>query len=170
MRKIVITGPESSGKSSLAQALAKHYDAPSVPEFARTYLKELERPYEEKDLLNIARGQLEWEKNYALNANEWLILDTSLVVIKIWSEYKYGQCHPFILEKLKNSTYDLFLLCRPDIPWTFDPLRENPSDREALFTLYQKELQTLGYPYVEINGHGEERLAKALTALDELTL
>jgi len=170
MRKIVITGPESSGKSSLAQALAKHYDAPSVPEYARTYLEQLGRPYEEEDLLNIARGQLEWEKNYALNANGWLILDTSLVVIKIWSEYKYGQCHPFILEKLKSSTYDLFLLCRPDIPWVFDPLRENPLDREALFTLYQKELQALGYPYVEINGHGEERLTKALTALYDLTL
>lgn len=168
MRKIVITGPESSGKSSLAQALAKHYGVSPVPEYARTYLERLDRAYEEKDLLSIAKGQVAWEETFALQMKDWLILDTSLIVLKIWSEHKYGRCHPYILEKLQSNNYDLFLLCRPDIPWVFDPLRENPFDRETLFVLYQRELQVLGFPYVEVSGEGKERLNQAIDALHQL--
>lgn len=170
MRKIVLTGPESSGKTSLAEALAKHYGAPAAPEYARTYLENLDRSYVEEDLLHIAQGQLAWEKEYADKAGEWLIIDTSLVVLKIWSEYKYGRCHPFILENLHERRYDLFLLCRPDLPWSFDPLREHPDKREELFSIYQRELTALGFPYEVISGHGEERVARALAAIARLEL
>lgn len=169
MRKIVLTGPESSGKTSLAEALAEHYGAPAVPEYARAYLENLGRPYEEEDLLHIAQGQLAWEEEYAARAGEWLIIDTSMVVLKIWSEYKYGRCHPFILENLHKYQYDLFLLCRPDLPWSFDPLREHPDQREELFSMYQRELDVLGFPYEVISGQGEERVQRALAALARLT-
>lgn len=168
MRKVVITGPESSGKSSLAEALADYYSTVTVPEYARTYLEKLGRPYEEKDLLDIALGQLEWEEKYASTAKDWLFLDTSLLVLKIWSEHKYGRCDSFILENLQRSTYDLYLLCRPDIPWTYDPLRENPTDRDELYTLYQNELESLGFPYAVISGQGEDRVGKALAVLEGL--
>lgn len=165
-----MTGPESTGKTSLAEALAEHYGAPAVPEYARTYLENLDRAYVEEDLLHIARGQLAWEEEYADRAGERLIIDTSLVVLKIWSEYKYGRCHPFILENLRERRYDLFLLCRPDLPWSFDPLREHPDKREELFNIYQRELTALGFPYEVISGRGEERIARALAAIARFEL
>jgi NadR type nicotinamide-nucleotide adenylyltransferase len=168
MKKIVLTGPESSGKTSLAEALAGRLGAPMTPEYARTYLEQLNRPYEEEDLFHIARGQLALEEACAAKAEEWLIVDTSLVVLKIWSEYKYGRCHPFILEKLQKNSYDLFLLCRPDIPWTPDPLREHPDKREELFGIYQRALIALGVPYEVICGQGEERMERALAAIARL--
>ena len=168
MRKIVLTGPESSGKTSLAKALAGHYGAPMAPEYARTYLEQLGRPYEEEDLLHIARGQLTWEEHHAMEAEDWLIVDTSLIVLKVWSEYKYGRCHPFILENLRTSRYDLFLLCRPDLPWAFDPLREHPDRRAELYLLYERELKAYGFPYRVISGQGAQRFQNALTALEKL--
>jgi NadR type nicotinamide-nucleotide adenylyltransferase len=167
MKKIIITGPEASGKSTLASATADYFDTRFVPEFARSFLSELDRPYEEKDLLTIAQGQLELEREYARTSQDLLICDTSMLVMKIWSDYRFGQTHPWILERLQENDQALYLLCRPDIPWEPDPLRENPHDRDQLFELYHRELTTLRNPYVIIEGLAhEKRLKQAVEAID----
>lgn len=167
VRKIVITGPESTGKSALADALAKHYRTVCTPEYARVYLNQLDRPYREEDLPHIAKGQIAHEEEKGRQANGLLFCDTSLVVLKIWSEYKYGRCHSYILQALRDRTYDLFLLCRPDLPWTFDPLRENPNNRVELFDLYQRELQQMDVAYAEIGDRGALRTQNAIDVIQQ---
>ena len=162
LRTIVITGPESTGKSTLAAQLAAHFNTQWVPEYARTYIDQLDRPYVEKDLLEIAKGQFDAERKIAQQAESPVFLDTSLEVIKIWSEKKYGRCHSWIIEKLKTNPHDLYLLCQPDIPWQFDPQREHPQEREQLFNLYHQELTEQNTNFVLISGLKEKRLINAL--------
>ena len=158
MQRILFTGPESTGKTQIAQQLAARYDEPWVPEYARAYLQQLGRPYREADLLDIARGQLAAEDAQAAKADNFLFCDTSLIVIKVWSEYKYDRCHPWILEQLARRFYGLIVLCGIDTPWTPDPQRENPDEREELYRIYQGELQALGQPYIELWGTEAARL------------
>lgn len=142
MNKIIITGPESAGKTTLCENLAKHFKLSFSKEFARFYLEKNGYNYNQTDLLEIAKGQLLSEKNHQ-------ILDTDLITIKIWSEYKYGACYSWILEKINEQKLEkrFYLLCKPDIPWKYDPLRENPDNRDELFEIYKMELEQLGLSY-----------------------
>ncbi len=166
MKKVVITGPESTGKTTLAQALALHYQTYWVREYARIYMDHLHRPYEEADLLAIAKGQLASEEVAKAKASRLMICDTSLEVIKIWSEVRYNRCHPWILDKYQQQKVNLYLLCAPDIPWAPDPQRENPEDREALFKRYQQELKEKNC--IEIGGNRQERKSIAISAIETL--
>lgn len=166
MHKILFTGPESTGKTQIAQQLADYYDAPWVPEYARTYLQQIGRPYQEADLLRIARGQIAAEDRLAQQATTLLFCDTSMMVMKVWSEFKYGRCHPWILKQLHTRSYDLIVLCGIDTPWTPDPQRENPAEREELYRIYQRELLALGQPYLELWGTAEERFSKVTAYLE----
>jgi NadR type nicotinamide-nucleotide adenylyltransferase len=169
MLKIAVTGPESSGKSTLCAALAAHYHTSWVPEYARYFLTHLPREYEQADLLTIARRQMEWERRYARKAKDVLFCDTELLVIKIWSEVKYGRVDPWITAAYQRRKYPLFLLCTPDIPWIGDPLREHPNaaDRAALYQRYRDELVVKGANFVVISGADQElRLQQAISAVD----
>ena len=166
MIKVVVTGPESSGKTTLAQALASRYQAPWVPEYARTYLEQIKRAYREEDLLHIAQGQVEQEDQIARGEPLLLICDTSLLVIKIWSDYRYHRCHPWIEQQLTHRSVDHYLLCYPDIPWQPDPQRENPHDRNELFMLYQQNLSIK--PHTIITGSATARLETAIATIDQL--
>lgn len=169
--RIAVTGPESSGKSTLSEALARHFETVWVKEYAREYIDGLQRPYREEDLLTIARGQLLAEQKQARQArNNLLFSDTELTVIKIWSEVKYKRCDPRILELLQNTPYNLYLLTAPDLPWQDDPQREHPHFREELFELYQRELQNRKLPFIIIRGEGPERLGRAIEAVKGLLL
>lgn len=156
--RLLLTGPESTGKTLLARRLAEAYQTTWAPEYARAYLDTLGRPYAEDDLLPIARGQLLLEDYHAQFANRILPCDTGLLVIKVWSEFKYGRCHPWILEQLQRRSYGLYLLCGIDVPWSDDPQRENPNEREQLYAIYKRELERLGVPYTELWGSLEERM------------
>ena len=147
MLKIIITGPESSGKTTLCKALSKHFNLPFSKEYARTYIDALDRDYIMDDLLLIAKGQLESEFNSQL-------LDSDLITIKIWSEYKYGSCDKWIFDQIEIQKTEkrFYLLCKPDIPWQADNQRENPNDREALFKIYKEELDDLGHKYFIVEG------------------
>ena len=142
MLKIIVTGPESSGKTTLCKEISNQFNIPFTTEYAREYLEKKGVNYNQSDLLEIAKGQLLSEKNHQ-------ILDTDLVTIKIWSEYKYGSCDSWILEKINEQKLEqrFYLLCKPDIPWQSDPLRENPDNREELFEIYKMELEQLGWSY-----------------------
>ncbi|MEM6523639.1 MAG: ATP-binding protein [Bacteroidota bacterium] len=168
MKKIVITGPECTGKTTLAKALAEHYKTKWVPEYARQYLDELDREYREEDLLKIAKGQLKLEDQIGKECNGLLFCDTDLTVLKIWQEYKYGRCFEEILSKLKTRKYKLHLLLAPDVPWEFDFQRENPNDRKKLFKMYESELATGQYTYQTISGNFDSRVQKAIKAIDTL--
>lgn len=169
MIKVVVIGPESTGKTTLAQALAAHFNTNWVPEFARIYLDELKRPYKESDLLQIARGQLEMEDTALSQANERLFCDTDLRVIKIWSLYRYGRVNDWISEQISHRLYDLYLLMDIDLPWKPDPQREHPHERAKLLGQYRQELHASSIPYVLISGKGPNRLERAIEAVRGLS-
>lgn len=176
MKRIVITGPESSGKTTLAADLAAHFGVPWVREMARSYLEARQRiegssGYQEEDLLRIARLQLETEdRTEALISPDapLLVIDTDLITIRIWGEEKYGRSDPWIVERTEQRPYDLWLLCAPDMPWEADPLRENPHDRDRLFEVYERTLLKLGKPYVVLGGTQVERLRRAVGHVEVL--
>lgn len=168
MKRIAITGPESTGKSWLTAQLAAFYQAPFVPEYSREYLESLGRPYEYEDILAIAQGQLNAEESMAKNSDAlWLFSDTDLLVTYIWCQVKYGKVHPWIVEKLSSHSYHHYLLCDIDLPWQPDPLREHPHRRNEIFSLYIKALKQHGFPFTIIRGEGETRLFNAVTAVNE---
>ncbi len=162
VKKIVITGPESTGKTTLAAQLAAHYRTSWLPEYARIYLNHLNKPYCENDLLEIAKGQVTAENDAIRKAETYIFLDTSLEVIKIWSEVKYGRCDPWILQQSKQRKHDLYLLCYPDIAWQPDPQRENPNDRDQLFKHYLRELTNQNLNFVIISGSKNIRFTNAI--------
>lgn len=166
MKKVAIVGPESTGKTSLAKQLAEHYGAQWVPEYAREYLDGLNRPYTYDDLVVIAKGQLSEEDRIAATANELLICDTNLVVIKVWGEFKFSKCPEWVEQNLKERQYDFYLLMDIDFPWIADPQREHPESREELFAMYKQVLDDLGVDYAIISGEPGDRLGKAVEALN----
>ncbi len=168
MLKIAVVGPESSGKTTLCEALMVQRQAWMVSEVAREFLGELERPYVEADLLAIAKAQAENEDMVTEEFNGVMVCDTDLITMRIWSEEKYGRCDPWILRQSEERHYDLWLLCKPDIPWEADPLRENPHDRDRLFAVYEGMLKWLEKPYMIIQGDREQRLADASKSIADL--
>lgn len=168
IKKVVIIGPECTGKSELSQFLADEFNTVWVEEYARQYLDNLNRPYDYHDLPVIARGQIEIEEGRAAVADKLLICDTDLYVIKVWSNFKYGKCDPWILEQIALRKYDLYLLTYIDIPWQYDPLREHPEQREDLYSIYLNEMKGQSVPFVEIKGDREQRRATAKRAVEAL--
>lgn len=166
--RIGIVGPECTGKSELAEFLAGHYRTNWVPEYARGFIDNLVRPYTKEDLTLIAHGQLRLEDVWSTDANRLLICDTTLLVIKIWSEFKFGVCDPEIIQHHADTKYDLHLLTNIDIPWKDDPQREHPDKRETLFQLYKQELETMKVPFIEISGERDDRRKNAVAAIDDL--
>lgn len=168
IKKVVVIGPECTGKSVLSEFLADHFNTVWVPEYARGYLDNLTKPYEQHDLLTIAHGQIRLEDAWIRNANRILICDTNLYVIKIWSEFKYGSCDPEILKIIGTRKYDLYLLTNIDIPWEADPQREHPDKREDLFRLYQQEMIAQKVPFVEIRGERDQRRKDAIASVESI--
>ena len=173
MKKVVIIGPESTGKSTLSEQLAKYYSTSWVPEFAREYLIQHGTEYSFDDLLTIAKGQLALEESYiekAAPASKLLFIDTDQYVLKVWCEFVFGKCHQWILDQITKSKYDLYLLCNIDLPWTHDALREYPdlAPRQELYALYKNLLTDQPVPWVEISGNYDERLQKAIQVVNDL--
>jgi len=179
LKKIVVIGPESTGKSTLCGYLANYYNTLWCPEFARAYLLENGTSYTANDLIKIAKGQLDAEQKHAEALQSQidqtgiikpLIIDTDMYVMKVWSEYVFGTCPTFILDEINKQDFDLYLLCKPDIPWVKDELREYPDEkpRQELFQIYKDILINQQTPWVEISGDFEARNQKAVAAIDEV--
>lgn len=179
LKKIVVIGPESTGKSTLCGYLANYYNTLWCPEFARAYLLENGTSYTANDLIKIAKGQLDAEQKHAEALQSQidqtgiikpLIIDTDMYVMKVWSEYVFATCPTFILDEINKQDFDLYLLCKPDIPWVKDELREYPDEkpRQELFQIYKDILINQQTPWVEISGDFEARNQKAVAAIDEV--
>jgi NadR type nicotinamide-nucleotide adenylyltransferase len=188
MRKIVVIGPESTGKSTLCEQLASHYDTLWCPEYAREYLLKNGTNYNYNDLLTIAKGQVDLEDKFIEQAgmpqplstghpsilpvprnSSLLFIDTDMYVMKVWCEFVFGNCHPFILNQVVARKYDLYLLCNVDLPWVKDELREYPDldTRNKLYLIYKDIMINQSVPWVDISGGYEERLRKAIKAVGE---
>lgn len=168
-KRIVITGPESTGKSALAEALSHHFQAPWVREYAREYLTANGPSYEESDLVIMAKGQEEARKQISSDFH-LVIEDTDLLTFLIWGQVVFGKEPEGIRQRWMQNQPDLFLLCDVDLPWSDDPLREHPHRRLELMNAYRLELSKTSTRVVEINGLGgkrEERAIRALTSLLE---
>jgi len=169
MRKIVIIGPESTGKSTLCSQLAEHYKTCWCPEFAREYLKESGGKYSFHDLLNIAHGQIELEDTMLTQAkNNFYFIDTDMYVMKVWCEVVFETCHTWILKQIALRKYDLFFLCDIDLPWVKDDLREYPDVefRKKLFKMYRDLMITQKTKWAEISGTHAQRLQTAISIID----
>ncbi len=171
MYKIAILGPESTGKTILAEQLAKHFKTDWVPEYAREYIEKLTIPYTYNDICNIALKQIEQEESFQETTSglKYVFFDTELIITKVWFEYKYKQVPDFLIERLNTGFFDLYLLCAPDLPWEPDPVREHENDRDYFFVWYKKEIEQLNKPYVIVNGVGENRFCNALEAITTFT-
>lgn len=172
LKKIVVLGPESTGKSTLCAQLAKHYHTIYCEEYARTYLSKEGTKYNYENLLSIAHGQLHLEeeaikKATALN-NDKLIIDTDMYVMKVWCEYVFNNCHPFILEQINHRNYDFYLLCNIDLPWTADEMREYPDEkpRQELFSIYKDLLINQNTPWGIVSGINQNRVKHAIQLID----
>jgi NadR type nicotinamide-nucleotide adenylyltransferase len=164
IKKIVLVGPESTGKTTLAQQLAIHFETVCTTEMARHFLERQKGIYDYEDLEKIARLQVEEEKNKLHEAKKILICDTNLLVIKIWSEYKFSKCAPFILNEMAKNQSEIYLLCYPDIAWEFDALREHPDEKDRLeiFKIYEAELVAMNKKFLVLKGNEEMRIENAV--------
>lgn len=173
LQKIVILGPESTGKSTLCEALAKHYNIFQCPEFARQFLTENGLKYNYEDLLTIAKGQLtledDWIQKSEENKKHTLVVDTDMYVMKVWCEYVFQNAHTYILEQINQRKYDLYLLCDIDLPWTPDEMREypDPKPRIELFSIYKDLLINQDTPWGIVSGIGNERMQNAIQIIEQ---
>ena len=169
VKKVVVIGPECTGKTDLSQFLASHFKTDWVPEYARSYIDNLVRPYAENDLLTIAHGQIRIEDEWTRGGNNSvLICDTNLYVIKVWSLFKFGTCNEDILRQIASRQYDLYLLTFIDVPWEDDPQREHPDKRYELYEAYLNEMKNQPVPFIEIKGEKEQRRKTAIDAVEKI--
>jgi NadR type nicotinamide-nucleotide adenylyltransferase len=179
VKKIVVIGPESTGKTTLCARLAEQFHSQWVPEYAREYLLAHGKSYSLEDLLVIARGQLALEDQAVAECSSRpgegplpLFIDTDMYVMKVWEEFVFGKCHQWILDQITNRTYDLYLLCNTDLPWVQDELREypDPQTRETLYQIYKDIMINQDTPWVEIKGGEESRFQLAAQAVRDYIL
>ena len=183
--KVVVIGPESTGKSTLCEQLANHYKTEWVKEYAREYLLTNGTEYSYDNLLEIAKGQFALEnaaiqlvENKTTNISESnstsqiILLDTNMYVLKVWCEFVFEKCHPWILNQIVENSYDLYLLCDVDLPWVKDELREYPDleIRERLYRHYKDLLVNQSTPWVNISGNYQQRLDNAINAIDSVCI
>jgi NadR type nicotinamide-nucleotide adenylyltransferase len=185
--KVVVIGPESTGKSLLCEKLTAHYNTIWVKEYAREFLLKNGNAYTQEDLLTIAKGQIENEEKAiqllsesgssspfgglrGLTNNKLLFIDTDMYVMKVWSEFVFNACDHFILNQIAERKYDCYLLCEPDIDWVKDELREYPDleTRSKLFHHYKDLMVHQHCDWVSITGDYDCRLQKAISHIDSL--
>ncbi|MEP3838221.1 MAG: ATP-binding protein [Algibacter sp.] len=171
--KVVLFGPESTGKTTLSRQLARHYNSVWVPEYAREYLQKKwndhRKTCELEDLLPIAEGQIKLENELAQKTDSVLICDTDLLETKVYSEAFYSEsCDPILEKYAIQNSYNLYFLTYIDTPWEADDLRDRPEEREAMFKAFQDALEKYNKPYVLLKGDIKTRLETAVKHIDNL--
>ncbi|RKD20078.1 NadR [Pelobium manganitolerans] len=165
--KIAVVGPESTGKSTIASALAQHFNTLWVPEYSRFYCENLNRAYTLQDELNMFYGQLALEKAVSsINKDPLLFCDTTILTVKIWSDELFGHTPPEVLNRIKTLHYDFYILLKNDLPWQDDPLRDFKGRGDYFMEVWRKELQALNAQFAEVGGT-TSRLANAIAAAEQ---
>jgi NadR type nicotinamide-nucleotide adenylyltransferase len=166
IKKVVISGPESTGKTTLAKELSSYFQTVYVYEYARDYVEKLGRPYTYEDVLHIARKQVLLEEEMLRKANRILFFDTHLEITKIWFSECFHRYPDWIDKEISRAGIDLYLMCYPDLPWIPDPVRENPGEkRMELFQMYMAEAARHRFPVTVVSGFHEKRLQNAIEAV-----
>ena len=172
MKRVVVTGSECTGKTTLAGDLARQFGTVCVAEYAREYLDRKVAttglPLDERDVEPIARGQIAAEDRGAATAKGLLVLDTDLVSTTVYARHYYGACPAWIDQAARDRRGDLYLLCDIDVPWVADSVRDRPHHREHIHALFVEAINTLGAPYVLIRGSWAARLTTAVAAVSEV--
>lgn len=174
IKKFVVIGPESTGKSTLCEELAVHFKTIWVKEYAREYLETYGTNYTYEDLLLIAKGQINLEEEALSQLSTFqsslIFMDTDMYVMKVWCEYVFNKCHNWILNQIADRKYDGYLLCNTDLPWVKDNLREYPDleTRNKIYHFYKDILINQPVSWIEITGNYEERLTKSINFIKEL--
>lgn len=170
IKKIAIVGPESTGKSTISQQLAKYYTVPWVPEYARYYCAALTADCTLQDEINMFHGQVALEESVlSMTESEFIICDTTFLTVKIWSDEMLGETPAIVLDALQNRPYDFYVLLDIDLPWQEDPLRDFPHMREHFMGIWHKELKALQANYVVVGGI-EDRLQNVINAIDKFLI
>lgn len=171
-KKIVLYGPESTGKSTLSRKLAQHHHTAYIEEYARDYLQEkydrTQRPAEFEDIMPIAIGQRIAENTAIDQATDYLFCDTDVLETYVYCKAYFEKVPDALLEAVQKAHYDLYLLLDIDTPWTNDDLRDRPEQRQEFFELFKNALEDFNKPYHIISGLGDNRLMNALKALETL--
>lgn len=168
MIRVVFTGSESTGKSTIAAEIARHYDVALVPEFVRSFAEDKGRPIEFSDHGLIARGQMALEDQYLARAGRLLVQDTDLLSTVVYCRHYFGRCPEWIEQAARARQPDLYLLCGTDIPWIADGIRDRGHMRETMQTLFEEAVVASGAPSVELRGDDHTRLRQAVTIIDTL--
>ncbi len=169
LRTIAVVGPESTGKTELCQTLAAAFGCGWIAEYARTYVERLDRPYTYADVEQIARVQmLELrQRQNELTHGGLLLVDTDLIITKVWFAHVYKQMPTWLDAAIADEKIDFYLLCKPDIAWQYDPVRENGHLRDFLYDWYKREIERTNTPYAEIGGVGDARTKNAINAIEK---
>ena len=163
---IVITGAESTGKSTLTKELADHFHVPYIPEIARDYVEKLDRKYNFKDVINIAKSQIEALNKLKDCDYRFIFVDTWLIITKIWFEKVFGKIPDWLNKEINQTEIELFLVCDIDLPWVYDPVRENGGEqRKILHNNYITDLNEFNFNYRIISGENKDRFQNALQYL-----
>ncbi len=171
MRIVCVTGPESTGKTTLSQALAQRFGVPWLAEYAREHLTTCAQGrtgYDRETVASIAREQWRRERNLLQRTESPVVFDTDLAVLFVWWQEKYGAVPRWIDRAWAGQAPRLYLLCRPDIGWRPDPLRESPHDLDRLFGIYRDLLTERGLRFVEIHGTGDARTEVGIRAAEPI--
>ena len=169
--KIVLTGPESTAKSTLCKYLSEKFNTICLYEYAREYVSKLDREYNYSDLEIIARKIFELEDEYENKCDNFFFVDTSVIIMKVWFEVVYKKIPQWFSARITEYFADFYLLMKHDLPWIPDPLRENPGEmRQKLFYIYKNELDNFGLNYAIIGGVGEERQKNAYKAVENFLI
>jgi NadR type nicotinamide-nucleotide adenylyltransferase len=168
--RVVLTGSESTGKSTLAAALAAHYDAELVPEFVREFAERKNGPIELADHGPIARGQIALEDEHIARATRLVVQDTDLLSTVVYCEHYFGTCPAWIREAAAARRPDLYLLMDIDVPWVADGVRDRGEQREEMQQLFRDAAAASGAAVAIVHGSWDERLQRAVDAIDELLL
>jgi NadR type nicotinamide-nucleotide adenylyltransferase len=166
---IVITGAESTGKSTLTERLANHFEVPYIPEIAREYVENLNRKYTYSDVETIAKMQITRFNSILESDAPYIFVDTWLIVTKIWFEFVFKKTPDWLINEILKTKIDLFLVCDIDLPWIYDPVRENGGEnRKILQEKYIENITEFNFDYKLISGIDDERFYRALNFLKEM--
>lgn len=170
VKRIIPTGAESTGKSTLAKQLAKHYDTVYMPEYARTYIQNLNRNYNYEDVVHIAEMQIQFEKAFLLKAQNYLFIDTGLIITKIWFQEVFQKIPDWLDDAILKYMPDFYLICDVDLPWEKDTVRENGTleKRKYLTRLYIEEIKKYPVKFGIVRGKGNKRLHNAIKIIEQI--